>query len=150
MATAPNYYGEYQMKICTKCGVQKPLSDFNKSNNKRGDGYQYYCKPCSTIEKRKWRNNNQLKEQNNRYKRKYGLDIEAVNALLSNQKGKCDICEEPIKIGENAHLDHCHTTGKIRGFLCQKCNHAIGLFGDSAKKLKSAQKYLEKYSEKSD
>jgi len=45
-------------------------------------------------------------------------------------------------MGNKAHLDHCHTTGKIRGFLCQKCNHGLGLFNDSIQALKSAIEYL--------
>lgn len=40
------------------------------------------------------------------------------------------------------HLDHCHITGKIRGFLCSNCNTGLGLFKDNINLLESAIKYL--------
>lgn len=39
-------------------------------------------------------------------------------------------------------LDHDHYTSKIRGILCQECNHAIGLFKDDVELLKKAIEYL--------
>jgi hypothetical protein len=33
------------MKVCTKCGIEKPLSDFYKSKNYI-DGHCYWCKAC--------------------------------------------------------------------------------------------------------
>lgn len=130
------------MKKCSKCGIQKPLSDFYKSNSKRGDGYQYACKPCNTIEKRKWRELNPDKNKNTKYKKKYGITLEQANIILQSQDNKCAICRSDLKTGSKTHLDHCHTTGKVRGFLCQKCNHGIGLFQDSIEKLNAAVKYL--------
>jgi hypothetical protein len=41
-------------------------------------------------------------------------------------------------------VDHCHTTGKIRGLLCNGCNKGLGLFLDSTKLLQNAKEYLEK------
>ena len=60
----------------------------------------------------------------------------------------CDICgrEERAKSrsGGIKRLaeDHCHNTGIYRGRLCQRCNTALGLFGDDIEILKSAIKYL--------
>ena len=42
------------MKICTKCKVDKPLSDFNKCN-KHKDGLRTFCRICQSIEKKKYR-----------------------------------------------------------------------------------------------
>jgi len=39
-------------------------------------------------------------------------------------------------------IDHCHSTKKVRGLLCNKCNQAIGLFGENEEKLNSAINYL--------
>lgn len=39
-------------------------------------------------------------------------------------------------------LDHCHRTGKFRGWLCYKCNLGIGLLGDTAFNLFRALAYL--------
>jgi hypothetical protein len=34
------------MKTCSKCGIEKPLTDFNKDKVKK-DGLQYRCKTCN-------------------------------------------------------------------------------------------------------
>ena len=41
-------------------------------------------------------------------------------------------------------LDHCHVTNKFRGWLCHKCNRALGNFNDNVDILKRAIKYLTK------
>ena len=39
-------------------------------------------------------------------------------------------------------LDHCHATGKFRGWLCTSCNTSIGKLGDSLAGLERADAYL--------
>jgi Recombination endonuclease VII len=41
-------------------------------------------------------------------------------------------------------LDHCHITGKFRGWLCQRCNMGLGLLGDTLEDARHAVIYLEK------
>ena len=41
-------------------------------------------------------------------------------------------------------VDHCHTTGKVRGLLCQSCNTGIGLLKEDTKLFMAAIEYLEK------
>ena len=36
------------MKTCTKCGVEKSLTQFNKDKNNK-DGKTYYCKECAKL-----------------------------------------------------------------------------------------------------
>lgn len=43
------------------------------------------------------------------------------------------------------HLDHDHKTNKFRGWLCGKCNIALGLFGDSKHGLQMALAYLDRF-----
>lgn len=53
----------------------------------------------------------------------------------------CECCGSPP--GKCAlHLDHCHTTGKFRGWLCGNCNTAIGKLGDDEAGLERALRYL--------
>lgn len=56
----------------------------------------------------------------------------------------CECCGGPPNLGKKAlALDHCHTTGKFRGWLCASCNLAVGLMDDSPEKLRQAIAYLE-------
>ncbi len=53
----------------------------------------------------------------------------------------CGICGSEIK-GKNKHVDHDHKTGKIRGVLCDNCNHMLGMSHENIELLKKAIVYL--------
>ena len=55
----------------------------------------------------------------------------------------CERCGKPPQ-RRAMHLDHDHTTGRFRGWLCHKCNVGIGLLGDNIEGLQSAIEYLQK------
>jgi hypothetical protein len=40
-------------------------------------------------------------------------------------------------------VDHCHTTGNVRGLLCHNCNRGIGLLKELPSNFIKAIKYLE-------
>ncbi len=87
--------------------------------------------------------------QRDYYRAEYGISLEDRDAMLERQGGKCATCARAIHFSrttkENkAHVDHCHVTGKIRGVLCNRCNAALGLLGDSADTLRAAIDYLER------
>lgn len=67
----------------------------------------------------------------------------SVEEILLLQIDRCEICgctEE--ENGRSLALDHCHSTGRFRGWLCQVCNHGIGHFRDSPELLNRAIRYL--------
>lgn len=70
-----------------------------------------------------------------------GLTTLQGKALLRDSKGLCAICGNPFGV-KGAKLDHDHDTGLARGYLCNKCNLAIGLLGDTAESLGRAFAYL--------
>ena len=51
----------------------------------------------------------------------------------------CELCNRIPKIW---HLDHCHETGNFRGWLCNRCNLALGHLGDNIEGLQRALDYL--------
>lgn len=61
--------------------------------------------------------------------------------LLKKQGYRCAVCTAKLTV-KTAHVDHCHSTGKIRGALCSNCNHGLGHFQDDVTNLKSAIAYL--------
>lgn len=74
-------------------------------------------------------------------KRNFGITPEDYAAKLQAQGGVCAICAKP-PVDRRLAVDHCHTTGTIRGLLCVLCNTALGKFKDDPRLLQSAINYL--------
>jgi hypothetical protein len=74
----------------------------------------------------------------------YRLTEERFQALWEHQRGVCAICLRPLEEGKKTgvHVDHCHSTGAVRGLLCGPCNSGIGHLGDSAVRVAAALEYL--------
>ena len=114
------------MKTCSKCGVERPYSDFWKRGGNR-NGYQSYCKPCVRQRSREYdtpyRRRRQAEDPNyfrrRDLKAKYGLTIEQAEAMVAAGCGVCDT-------SRNLQIDHNHETGEVRGALCIRCNTLIG------------------------
>ena len=74
----------------------------------------------------------------------YGLTPESGEKLFLAQGKRCAICRTDAPKGRGVwHLDHEHTTGKVRGFLCQQCNSGLGQFRDSPAFMRAAADYVE-------
>jgi hypothetical protein len=88
-------------------------------------------------------------------KREFGMTLEEYQAIHAEQGGVCAICRKPettrpnprtIREGTPAArslaVDHCHTSGQIRGLLCASCNNGLGRFKDNPDLLVAAAEYL--------
>lgn len=61
------------------------------------------------------------------------------------KEGKsCVICGA----ADDLAVDHCHSTGKIRGVLCRPCNLGLGYFRDDPERLLRAIKYLAEFNKR--
>jgi len=116
-------------KECSKCKLLLPLARF--SSHSGANYLRPECKQC----------NNELGKVRNLLKDRHGMP----------QSGYfCPICrgsEEDVKGKGNTKngswvLDHCHETESFRGWLCHKCNRALGGFDDSPDMLDRAITYL--------
>lgn len=75
-------------------------------------------------------------------------EVEVQDLYAKLLSGTCEICgqvesatrEGRIKV---LALDHNHSTGEVRGVLCQNCNTGLGLFQDDPELLRKAQMYLQ-------
>ncbi len=68
--------------------------------------------------------------------------------LIIRQDGCCIICGQPEKeLNMRLSIDHCHTTGHIRGLLCHRCNFLLGFAKDNLYILQAAIDYLIKSKE---
>lgn len=128
----PNLPDENGYKICRKCNKNQPIENYNCSGyHKDNGGKSVFCKKCARIRK---------------YKHMYGLSFEEYIQILEEQNYKCKVCgitEE--ELGKYLCVDHCHSSGKIRGILCGNCNTALGFAKDSIYNLKKMIEYLEEY-----
>lgn len=66
-----------------------------------------------------------------------------VRNIWLAQNKLCAICK--VEIPFNAHMDHDHTTLKLRGMLCRNCNPGLGQFKHNPILLEAAAAYLRKY-----
>lgn len=147
------------MKRCNKCKELKLKSCFgNKTKSK--DGLEIWCKDCKKIQRfdrkdrqsiiqREWYN---LKKIDKKYIKnksliaKFGISLDQYESMLLSQGSKCAICLTPQNdLSLMLCVDHDHSTGKIRGLLCHKCNTGIGLLGDSIDNLSNACIYLKQH-----
>ena len=93
------------------------------------------------------------KEKNANLRQWYGISLSQYEWLLTKGNGVCWICLRPETLKrqkkapypESLYVDHDHTTGMIRGLLCNNCNSGLGYFDDNPEILKAAIAYLEKW-----
>lgn len=92
---------------------------------------------------KKWREAHPKARRYENYFRLYGLTKEAFDVLLASQGGRCGVCRTPLAAGDKkTHVDHDHSSNRVRGILCQTCNVGIGMLGDSFEGLTAAVDYL--------
>lgn len=158
------------MKTCNGCKQEKELENFSNSSKSK-DGKQWTCKVCDRERRKKYgyddsyqnrkeyhRNIDKVRRENPErksyirafntlHKRKYyikseyNLTEEQLLDMYNKQEYKCAICGK--QEDKMFHIDHCHTTSKVRGLLCQNCNIGLGFFKDNKDSLRKAIKYLE-------
>lgn len=109
---------------CAGCQSFRDLEDFGKAASQ--------CRACVSR-----------KAHATRVAKVYGIDAVEYARLLALQGGKCAICRRrPGK--RRLAVDHNHTSGAVRGLLCESCNHdLLGGSRDTLAILKAAVAYME-------
>lgn len=121
--------GSEDGKFCNKCNQLLPLTAFSAHS-----GANYLRPECRSC-------NQELTRVRTELRQKHGMPSEGYC---------CPICkgdEEGVKGKGNTRngswvLDHCHDTDSFRGWLCHKCNRALGGFNDDTSLLQNAIEYL--------
>lgn len=147
-------------QVCSCCRVQLTIQNARRRGGNRSNQFRAYCIPCALKVGREYQlifsekirqsarerrlkdlKGFQLKSYKGQIRRKYGLSWEDFLRLNKEQDGKCAICFIHMN---PPSVDHCHSTGRVRGLLCKPCNHGLGLFKDAPSSLRAAASYLEK------
>lgn len=144
-------------KTCKNCLEEKNLKAFCTKKSS-ADGLSGKCRDCAISYARQYRKDSPEKTRatyKKRYKRiresalrrKYDISLEDYESMLKDQDGKCGICGTMTpsnrKAVKHMYIDHCHTTGQVRGLLCSKCNSSIGLLNDDPALVRRAVTWLE-------
>lgn len=142
------------MSQCSKCGEEG--KEFRPKRK--------ICEDCGRASSRAWYHANKEKareqaarflERNPDYYKcpdrmlkaqvkRYNLTVEEYKDLERSQGGLCAICCGPPTGRGTLHIDHCHSTGKVRGLLCTQCNTGLGMMNDDLGLLRLATSYLER------
>ena len=125
-------------RVCSTCKVEKKYSEFNRHKN-QPHGFGYLCKGCLA------KKHDPVKARTKRIKKVFGITFDDYNRMLKSQNNRCAICNSTAtgnRRHKNLNVDHCHTTGKVRGLLCHGCNSGIGSMKDDVELLDKAIAYL--------
>lgn len=52
--------------------------------------------------------------------------------MLADQEGRCAICRDVCDTGRRLAVDHEHSSGRIRGLLCFRCNTSLARYEEYA------------------
>ena len=80
---------------------------------------------------------------NKKKKQKQYMRRRAVLIEQYPQPEACEVCG--LRNQRSLHLDHNHSTGKVRGWLCANCNVAIGMASDNSNRLRALAAYLDSH-----
>ena len=136
------------MKTCSVCKKELPFDQFYWRSEQ--GSYRSDCKSCiSSKASIRWRNDPDFRARGtarsakHQRKTKYGINETDYKNLLETANNRCEICGTPkCATGYALSIDHCHTTGKVRGILCQACNTSLGSFRDDTDIMQRAIDYL--------
>jgi len=120
------------LRICTKCKIEKPITAFYKSN--RATGVRNY--QCIQCRKESY---NSKSATYSRIRRNYKLSKVDYEFLIKKRRGKCSLCKKKVS---KLNIDHDHQTDIVRDLICSDCNFFIGFLEKRAHLLKKAIRYL--------
>lgn len=125
--------------VCTACGLEFYLRRKTTKPEPLCSSCLYKEAKGRAITARYWeRDEYKQKAKEWRLKHYYNLTSDELSLIKEQQGGVCAICcKEDMLV-----VDHDHETGEVRGLLCQKCNRALGSFGDKLPSLRRCIDYL--------
>lgn len=106
-----------EIKYCCGCKQNKPRCEFHRCRGKR---LAIGAMPRVCIREGK--------------RARYGITRDQFLEMLESQGNACAICGTALDATLidassplSPNIDHCHTSGKVRGVLCRVCNLTLGV-----------------------
>lgn len=70
----------------------------------------------------------------------YYLGMKQIEQIIGEKPEKCPVCKR--KGDRRISVDHDHKTGRIRGWLCDKCNIALGYLQEDPEAILALRDYI--------
>lgn len=149
-------------RSCTQCHRELPVSAF-RIRTRATPKPRSHCKECEAegqrvrfaqkdpqtrkATTRAWERANPERYGLQKLRRRFtivGADKADIPVLVDRYlaTSACEACGRSIMECGVLHIDHCHRTGRIRGFICGGCNTGIRQMGDDPERLMAASRYL--------
>jgi hypothetical protein len=130
------------MKACKSCKTFQVESNFY-AHKSTVDKLFTTCKSCcNATDAARKRDYSTPARVSSKMKYNYGITLDDYNCMYKLQLGVCMICNQAETNGKRLAIDHDHSTGKVRGLLCNHCNIGLGKFFDNPQLLQSAINYI--------
>ena len=140
------YMREYRQR--NKNHINKQHSEYMREYKKDETKVEHlrnysrnYMRKRNSVLENNYRGRNQLRKGQTKYTKaqiikmsRYNLTPEQFDALPDY----CEVCGSTT----NLCIDHDHSTGKVRGTLCSRCNQALGLMRDNHRNIIKLANYL--------
>lgn len=134
----------------SRLASKKKYRDANKEKIRAANGaYRQANREADIARKKVYReaNDERIRAYNTEYQcRKYGISLSRYREMMAECGGRCSCCRIAFStmFNETACIDHCHSTGAVRGLVCRRCNFIMGNADDNAKILRACIRYLER------
>ena len=64
--------------------------------------------------------------------------------MLLDQGGRCPGCDTDDPGAKGWCIDHCHSSGRVRGLFCNRCNATLGLVDENPAILRELADFIER------
>jgi len=125
---------EVQTKVCIKCGEEKPLCEFSPRTRDRNGNPVELRNDCKSCQKKAGNEVKRLKKLHPK------PDFDTYQCPCC-KRTKADLAYTAWK--NPFVLDHDHSTGEARGWICQDCNTALARIKDNITTARNLVTYLE-------
>jgi len=151
--------GAYKKRFCSeRCrkGAERKRSDWYKRNKAKArsvfrgkssellmprDGLCGSCRQVPVQGRVKYCSDRCRSWKKRCWEAGYELTIPEYEAMKAAAGGRCQACGD-LEGDRPLQIDHCHSSGAVRGLICNKCNCALAHAKDSVSRLQGCIEYL--------
>jgi hypothetical protein len=120
-------------RLCQSCYVKSRLEQKERRAECHPDRPHVARGLCRHCYRAKARNSTPIERKQAVWRRaslkyNFGITTEQYDAMLTDQGGHCALCPTTDDGRRRLSVDHDHSTGKVRGLLCFRCNTRLGVY----------------------